>query len=369
MTYRPRLAARAVVHTLLFVAALHTCKFVSAQDSLNLTVPPVQASPAEPLASEFPEAPATQYSEALSESGFWFLNTHQSPQSFEDSRPMFRPNVSRFEQNVGFQPSTFQTLAASLEPGVPVCIMIHGSFVDTPSFCQESQHTWKWLRSASQGQPMQMIYFHWPSYCMLTPLVAIDTNILGRRAARNGYYLADLIHHLPPECPVCLIGHSHGSRVIASCLHLLAGGSVQGVRHPTARCHGRTIRTVFTGSAIDHHWLNPGQRYDRALLSTECLLNMTNCKDPALMVYPFRLPLLVRAPLGLTGLTRGDRSYLGPLGRKVVNYDVSHIIGASHLWPYYFRNPRLAMVIRNYVFFPDRVPAQSMALANDGPIR
>lgn len=369
MTYRLRLAARAVVQTLLFVTVLHANVFVNAQDTLDLTVPAVQPVPAEPLPVSSSDASSTQYSAPPSETGFWFLNTHQSPQSFEDSRPMFRPQVSRFEQRVGFQSSSFQALTASLEPGVPVCIMIHGSFVDTPSFCQESQYTWKWLRSASHGQPMQMIYFHWPSYKMLSPLVAIDTNILGRRAARNGYYLADMIHHLPPECPVCLIGHSHGSRVIASCLHLLAGGSVQGVRHPTARCHGRTIRTVFTGSAIDHHWLNPGQRYDRALLSTECLLNMTNCKDPALMVYPFRLPLLVRPPLGLTGLTRGDRYHLGPLGRKVLNYDVSHTIGASHLWPYYFRSPRLAMVIRNYVFFPDRVPAQNMAMAEDDQLR
>lgn len=369
MTYRPRLAARAVFHTLLFFTFLYARPSVSAQEVLNLTVPPDQPSLAEPQLPTTTEYSSTASIASLSETGFWFLNTHQSPQSFENSRPIFRPHVSRFERHVGFQSSGFETLKASLEPGIPVCIMIHGSFVDTPSFCRESQSTWKWLKSASHGQPMQMIYFHWPSYRMLTPLVAIDTNILGRRAARNGYYLADLIHHLPPECPVCLIGHSHGSRVIASCLHLLAGGRVQGVCHPTARCHGRTIRTVFTGSAIDHHWLNPGQRYDRALLSTECLLNMTNCKDPALMVYPFRLPLLVRPPLGLTGLTQGDRYHLGPLGRKVLNYDVSHTIGASHLWPYYFRSPRLAMVIRNYVFFPDRVPAQNLALADDGQIR
>jgi hypothetical protein len=90
-----------------------------------------------------------------------------------------------------------------------------------------------------------------------------------------------------------------------------------------------------------------------------------NRGDTEVMVYPFRLPLLVRPPLGLTGLTQGDRYHLGPLGRKVLNYDVSHTIGASHLWPYYFRNPRLAMVIRNYVFFPDRVPSQNLALAED----
>ena len=91
---------------------------------------------------------------------------------------------------------------------------------------------------------------------------------------------------------------------------------------------------------------------------------MTNRNDPALAVYPLRLPLLVRRPLGMTGLTRLDRSRLGPRGNRVLDYDVSSAIGASHLWPYYFQNPRLAMVMRNYVYFPDVVPAMT-ATANE----
>ncbi|MEZ6127539.1 MAG: hypothetical protein R3C59_02585 [Planctomycetaceae bacterium] len=334
----------------LCAALIATRSPLGAQDSEPLLIEPVI-----PQASELLPLDESDYLRSASETGFWFLNTHHSPQSFDAPGPRFCPGVSRFECGRGFQPSGFQTLRDSLEPGVPVCIMVHGSFVDTPSFCRESQQTWHWLESASHGQPMQMIYFHWPSYRMLTPLVAFDVNILGRRAARNGYYLAELIQHLPPESPVCLIGHSHGTRVIASCLHLLAGGAVQGVCHPYARVNGRSIRTVFTGSAIDHHWLNPGQRYDRALCSTECLLNMTNCKDPALWTYPFRLPLLVRPALGKTGLTAGDRRRLGPMGNRVYDYDVSQAIGASHLWPYYFQQPGLAMAIRNYVYFPDRI--------------
>jgi hypothetical protein len=296
------------------------------------------------------------------DSGFWFVNTHHSPQSFDYSCPKFCPAVMRYEQCQNFGPSSFQEMISSLEPGVPVCIMVHGSFVDTPSSCRESTCTWKWLKGAGCGHRMQMIYFHWPSFRHWTPLVAIDTNQLGRRASRNGYYLAELIQHLPPDCPVCLMGHSHGTRVISSGLHLLAGGAIQGIQHPFARVNGRQIRTVFTGSAIDHHWLNPGKRYDRALYSTQCLLNMTNHYDPALAVYPFRLPLLVRPALGMTGLTRLDRCQLGPQGEKVLDFDVSSLIGASHLWPYYFQHPGLAMAMRNYVYFPDVVPAMTVAL-------
>lgn len=295
------------------------------------------------------------------ETGFWFINTHHSPQSFDYSCPKFCPAVMRYDECQSFRNGDFQEMLSSLEPGVPVCIMIHGSFVDSPGACRESICTWKWLRRAGMRHRMQMIYFHWPSFRYITPMVAFDTNQLGRRAARNGYYLAELMHHLPPQCPVCLLGHSHGTRVIASGLHLLAGGAIEGIQHPYARSNGRQIRTVFTGSAIDHHWLNPGKRYDRALCSTQCLLNMTNRHDPALAVYPFRMPLLVRPPLGMTGLTRFDRHRLGRRGEKVLDYDVTAAIGASHLWPYYFRNPRLAMAMKNYVYFPDVVPAMTVA--------
>lgn len=60
----------------------------------------------------------------------------------------------------------------------------------------------------------QMIYFSWPSDRALSPFASIDVAILGSRASRNGFYLASLIQSLPPECPVCLVGHSHGTRVI-----------------------------------------------------------------------------------------------------------------------------------------------------------
>lgn len=296
---------------------------------------------------------------ASADSGFWFLSTARSPQDFRKSCPTFCPSVSRYEQCHGFHGSDLAALGEGLEPGVPVCIVIHGSFVDTASACRESVCVWKWLKSAGCGHRMQMIYFNWPSFRPMTPLVAADVNMLGHRAARNGYYLAELIQYIPPECPICLIGHSHGTRVVASGLHLMAGGVVEGVRHPTSRAHGRSIRAVFSAAAIDHQWLCPGKKYDRALCSTECVLNLHNCVDPALRVYALRLPFVSTRPLGLTGLSGHDRRRLGGAGRRVREYDVSSEVGGRHLFPNYFNNRRLAMVIRNYVYFPDRVTTAS----------
>jgi hypothetical protein len=200
---------------------------------------------------------------------------------------------------------------------------------------------------------MQMIHFLWPSWRpILVPTVKLDTNLLGRRAARNGWYLAELIRHIPRACPVCLIGHSHGARVVASALHLMGGGVVQGVSHPHARANGRLIRTVFAASAVRHDWLNPGERYGRALCTASAVINLRNRHDAALLLYPLR-HLFSGHSLGTTGFTQRDRSEMRGWSSKAREYDVTPLVGHRHMWPRYLEHKQLATLIRNYVFFPD----------------
>ncbi len=120
------------------------CVFLCATVSAQETTFPSETPPASP------------------ETGFWFVHTHHSSQSFDYSGPKFCPAVLRHEQCQHFRQSDFQEMIASLAPGIPVCIMVHGSFVDTASCCRESTYTWKWLKSAGRGHQMQLINFHWP---------------------------------------------------------------------------------------------------------------------------------------------------------------------------------------------------------------
>ncbi len=285
--------------------------------------------------------------------GYWIVSTWSSPQDFDNGTLQFCPDVTRFDDCVGIRRSAMQELTESLVPGVPLCIVVHGSFMDSPSVYPEAHETWNWLRSGSCGLPFQMIYFSWPSDRPLSALASIDVALLGKRASRNGFYLTSLLQQLPPDCPVCLLGHSHGTRVISSSLHLMAGGSVEDHRHLHKGCDGKRIRTVFTASAIDHDWLNPGQRFDRALSSTECLLNLHNHNDPALLIYPFRRIGSSRA-LGCTGFTEKDRNKLGQRSHRVKDWDVTEVIGVGHLWPNYVKRPSLACNLRNYLYFADQ---------------
>ena len=310
------------------------------------SVPPV------PQESFIPGAAIVQPPELWPAPGYWVVSSEASPQSFDSSPPAFCPRVTRFDECVGYRRTNLPELSQSIIPGIPVCIVVHGSFMDAPSVYPESRETWNWLKNARPDRPLQMIYFSWPSDESLTALIGVDVLILGSRASRNGFYLASLIQQLPPECPVSLVGHSHGTRVISSALHLIAGGVVEGYRHPSAGCSGRRFRCVFTASAIDHDWLNPGQEFGQALCCTECLLNLKNSKDLALCAYPLRRIGSSRA-LGKTGFTSKDRMRLQGWSAKVVDLDVSDDIGHRHLWPEYSSRPWIAQKISNYVFFPD----------------
>ena len=323
----------------------------------QLTIPPVPPVPGVPLVPQESHDPGTmsvQPPELWPAPGYWIVSTEASPQSFDSTPPVFCPRVTRFDDCVGYRRSSLPELSQSIIPGLPVCIVVHGSFMDAPSVYPESRENWKWLKNARPDRPFQMIYFSWPSDESLTALIGVDVLILGSRASRNGHYLASLIQQLPPDCPVSLVGHSYGTRVIAAAMHLIGGGVVEGYRHPSAgaECSRRRFRCVFTASAIDHDWLNPGEEFDRALCCTECLLNLKNSKDPVLCLYPFRRIGSSRA-LGKTGFTPKDRVRLQGWSAKVVDLDVSHDIGCRHVVAEYANRPWLATKISNYVFFPD----------------
>lgn len=314
------------------------------------TAEPLLAEPAISSPAEVDGEPNAPHTPPYQTPGYWIVSTWNSPQEFENDQLRFCPHVRRVEECTDGSPSSMGHLTGSLIPGVPICIVVHGSFMDSPSVLPDSHHTWSWLKSGACGRPFQMIYFSWPSDRALSPFASIDVAILGSRASRNGFYLASLIQSLPAECPVCLVGHSHGTRVISSGLHLLGGGVVEGHRHRVPGCSGRRIRVVYTASAIDHDWLNPDERFGRALCCVECLINLRNAKDPALQIYPLRRIGSSRA-LGAAGFTSKDRRELGTYSSRVRDWNVSSLIGHDHSWPNYVAHNSLASSLRNYLFF------------------
>lgn len=280
---------------------------------------------------------------------FWWVSTRRCGQDFGDGICSCALTVCRGELCGAWQPSSEAELIQSLQPGVPVCVMVHGSLVDEQGSRVDSVGTYRWLRNASPGLPLHVIFFDWPSDKHLGLLAPIQFRMLGSQAARNGFPIARLVSQVPPESPVCLMGHSHGARAIVAATHLLHGGSVQGYRLGWTDHHHR-IRLVLAAAALDHDWLNPGERYDRTLCRAECVVNLRNRTDYALVLYPLRKPFGVRA-LGQSGLTRFDGRRLGSRQCRVHNVDVSHLIGKGHIWPRYYCQPGIARCIAPTVYF------------------
>jgi hypothetical protein len=252
-------------------------------------------------------------------------------------------------------PNRESVLSQSLTPGVPVCIVVHGSYVKWQTAIEYSWKTFRWLRRARPGQPLHVIFYSWPSDAM-TYLPHVDFTVLGPRAARNGFYLSHLLQQVPTESPVSLIGHSQGTRSITSLLHLMSGGSVQGFRLPSGVDRGHQIRVVLTAAAIDHDWLNPGQRYGGALCRTEALLNLVNQRDWALGFYHLRSPASKQA-VGRAGFRSRDYQAMGPLAQRIHQMDVTREMGTHHNWEDFISRPDLAASISPYIYFSTRAPA------------
>ncbi len=188
----------------------------------------------------------------------------------------------------------------------------------------------------------------------------LDITARGERAEFNGCYLARLISQFPAQARVSFFGHSFGARVVASTLHLMAGGTIPGCQFRCPEGPKRTYRAVFAAAAIDRHWLNPGQRYDRALWVTEWLLNINNQADFVINLYPLRSIISGHA-LGRFGFSRRDRQRMGLLSARVTEWDATRLIAARHAWVFYYSRPEIATVMGPLVGYFQNQPVATTA--------
>lgn len=253
-------------------------------------------------------------------------------------------------------PSNRDVFLSSLKPNVPVCFVIHGSYNWWSDVVKESLKINRWIRSACPGEPLQVVFFSWPSDGNMPFIFPVDIAVLGRKSSYHALYLADLITQFPPEQPVSLVGHSHGARTAVAAMHVLGGGRLEeGGMLPPGYSVPRRMQAVLIAAAIDHDWLNPGQRYGQSLLPVERVLLLRNSSDATLAIYPMRKPFGDRA-LGKNGLGIDDRLALDSLGYKVVELDARQFTRWHHSWADYHSEPALASAVSPYIHLRDDGP-------------
>lgn len=310
-----------------------------------LMAPGLDGGIAEPIVSDPASVTATP-----SLSNYWMVSSRASVQNIRQaSRGPWGLFVQEIHCNGTSRNSSMDELSRTLIPGVPVCIFVHGSFVELPNQYVEAAGFYSQVHAQSPG-PVQMIFFTWPSDGPYSGCFPIDVAVRGRQADFNGFHLAYLLSQIPESCPVCFVGHSHGSRVILSGMHLAGGGTIEGYSFPYSTGYSRRVRVILAAGAMDHHWLNPGQQYECALNRVECLLNLQNRKDLALAAYPLSHPFARRA-VARSGFTGHDARKLGYQAAKLRNCDVTHLVGPKHYWPYYYKQPSIIAAMIPYLHF------------------
>lgn len=319
----------------------------------NLYAQEAASSPA--CTSEAGSCIATQdCTSCVTEVNYWVVSSRCCIQKSKCNCPCCEFDVYHSSQAGSVTESTFENMLQSLDPNAPICIMVHGSFVDWQGALTDSYKTYFWLRNAAPHRPLNMIFFTWPSDEMITKILPIDVNILGKRAGFNGHYLAKLISQLPEQYQISLLGHSHGARIVASAMHLIGGGFVQGFSLKECgiciNCDCNRFRVVFAAAAINHYWLNPGRLYGCSLNCTQCLVNLRNRRDRVLLFYPLIRPIPHRA-LARSGFTYLDRRALGERANCVHDIDVSKCVGAGHMFPNYYCHPEIAEIIAPAIYF------------------
>jgi hypothetical protein len=328
-------------------------------------------SVSKPIASDTP-TPSVATSAVTCRNDFWVASSYRCRQSC--SKCCVCGNLDYiYADGCQLHPRDQPSFHNSLQPGSPVCIVVHGSFVeadvlseiltgggmkDSANLIEENMSMYRWIRDVAPERPMNVVFYAWPSDAPITYVPHADVAILGRRSSFNALYLADLISSISEDHPVCLVGHSHGARMVAAALHLLAGGEVQGHQLCHAPAHNPRIRTVLLAGALDHHWLVPGQRYGMALYRTEALVNVRNDHDFVLNAYPFRRLFSHRA-LGESGVTRRDRWALGAMNARLAEMDVTPLIGRGHLWQHYCDHSEIACALRPYFYFDETAAASA----------
>jgi hypothetical protein len=312
-----------------------------------ILLPALEPIPAETLP---PTGDAASIGGSPAAPDYWLVSTRRCAQAGQPACP--GGTYDYFHVGPDRRPRFVNEAAfrAWLVPGVPVCVVVHGSFTNWIDAVEGGARVYQWIRAAAPERPLQIVFFTWPSdQADLCLLPQITVGVLGVRAEFNGMYLAEFLSRIPPTQPVSLFGHSHGARVVMAALDLRAGGPVQG-RRLWMPGDARTFRVVLAAAAIDQHWLSPGGRYDCAMARVERLINLRNRNDIALAFYPLRR-VFSGLSLGRSGFRPLDRLRFSQLGWSVAELDLTSLLDTGHLWDNYYRRPEIARAIVPYLYF------------------
>lgn len=208
----------------------------------------------------------------------------------------------------------------------PTVIYVHGnripSGIDKPHGLQVYE---KLARTNARSQ-LRFIIWSWPSEQIRGQLK--DYQVKAARCRPVAWQLAWAIDQLPAQTPVGIVGYSYGARVTTGTLHLLAGGSLSGLKlshreHPSRP----TIPTVLIAGAVHQSWLTPRGYHGRAGKMMDNLTLVNNRHDPAMKFYALGVGDRGATALGYAGIAARS---LTRIHGKFRSLDATSGVGRDH---------------------------------------
>ncbi|MEO0529338.1 MAG: hypothetical protein AAF266_02045 [Planctomycetota bacterium] len=257
----------------------------------------------------------------------------------------------------GWQTTPFDATVGSIDPTLPVIFYIHGNQIDSCEAPSRGRDVYRRLvRCAADDRPIQFVVFSWASGKVKGLLR--DYREKAARTRPVAWQLAWVLDRLPAGSQVGLIGYSYGARVSSGAAHLLAGGSLSGLRYDgCTTCGVTSMRAVFMAAAYDACW-NSRRGYHRHTLDKiDTLLATVNPRDPAMKYYKW-VP------------SYGDPPALGGVGPKGLDAEqasrvrLKHVagsVGRSHDLYDYLSTPGLMTSAWRRLTFSDAAPTPQLA--------
>jgi hypothetical protein len=216
----------------------------------------------------------------------------------------------------------------SFDGAVPTVFYVHGNQITPGEAKSQGLAVYRRLAHyATDEEPIRFVIYSWPS--SRVGRLLNDVRVKAVRTGPAGFQLAWLVHQMPAETRISMIGFSFGARIITGGLHVLAGGSLGGSMKLPERVHvaREPVNVVLIAAALHSNWLGKGQYHGRAMTQVDRMFMLNNCSDLALRYYRLSTPARDRPQaLGLRGPT-----CIGPdYAAKIQFRDVSRYAGRQH---------------------------------------
>lgn len=232
------------------------------------------------------------------------------------------------------------------DPGVATIFYVHGNQIAPRDAYSRGLYVYrKLVRCAGDDRSIRFIIWSWPATQIKGMLR--DYRIKAERTRPVGYQLAWLVNQMPADMPIGFLGYSYGARVESGAAHLLAGGSLGGLRLANPPAADRPTEHVYLAPAFEEGWLSPRRFHGKAMEQIDRLLSTVNPKDPAMKFYPLLGKSIRERAMGFDGPKGLPRSFAS----RVRLLNVTASVGRSHDLCDYVQAPGLmAMAWRRLTF-------------------